>query len=181
MTASDTGQKRSGKMKSKKVTTLLLIFYLAALTWIIVFKMAFSAEQLPRLRSVNLIPFGESVIVNGKPAFGEIIQNMLAFVPYGVLLHVLCNKKPLLQQFLPIFCTSLLFEVIQYLFSVGASDITDIIMNSAGGLLGLGIATGLERLSEKHWVQIVNVLSLIGAVVLGTLVVILIVVNQMWI
>ena len=168
-------------MKSKKVTTGLLIFYLAVLTWIIVFKIAFSAEQLPRLRSVNLIPFGESVIVNGKLAFGEIIQNMLAFVPYGVLLHVLWNRKPLLQQFLPIFCTSLLFEVIQYGLSVGASDITDVIMNSAGGLLGLGIAAGLNKLSEKHWVRVINILSLIGAVVLGTLVGILIVVNQMWI
>lgn len=168
-------------MKSKKVTTGLLIFYLAVLTWIIVFKMAFSAEQLPRLRSVNLIPFGESVIVNGKLSFGEIIQNMLAFVPYGVLLHVLWNRKPLLQQFLPIFCTSLLFEVIQYGLSVGASDITDVIMNSAGGLLGLGIAAGLKKLSEKHWVRVINILSLIGAVVLGTLVGILIVVNQMWI
>ena len=168
-------------MKSKKVTTGLLIFYLAVLTWIIVFKMAFSAEQLPRLRSVNLIPFGESVIVNGKLAFGEIIQNMLAFVPYGVLLHVLWNRKPLLQQFLPIFCTSLLFEVIQYGLSVGASDITDVIMNSAGGLLGLGIAAGLKKLSEKHWVRVINILSLIGAVVLVTLVGILIVVNEMWI
>lgn len=168
-------------MKSKKVTTGLLIFYLAVLTWIIVFKMAFSAEQLPRLKSVNLIPFGESVIVNGKLSFGEIIQNMLAFVPYGVLLHVLRNRKPLLQQFLPIFCTSLLFEVIQYGLSVGASDITDVIMNSAGGLLGLGIAAGLKKLSEKHWVRVINILSLIGAVVLGTLVGILIVVNQMWI
>src|SRR5699024_7656261 len=127
-------------MKSKKITVGLLIFYLAALSWIIIFKMAFSAMELPHIRSINLIPFVESVIINGKMDFGEIIQNLLAFIPFGILICVLWEKKSLLKQFFPIICTSILFEVIQYVFAVGASDITDVLMNSAGGLLGIGTA-----------------------------------------
>lgn len=164
-------------MKSKNITTGLLVFYLAALSWIIIFKMAFSAEQLPHLRSVNLIPFGESVIINGKLHFGELIQNLLAFVPYGVLLHTLWEDKSLFKQLLPIICTSLIFEVIQYVFSVGASDITDVIMNSAGGIAGIGIAIVIAKLSKEHRVQIINIVSLTGAVLLGGLIAMLILAN----
>lgn len=71
-------------MKSKKFTMGLLIFYLIVLTWIIIFKLQFSFENLPHIRNINLIPFGESVIINGKMDFGEIIQNALAFIPFGV-------------------------------------------------------------------------------------------------
>lgn len=164
-------------MRSKKITAGLLIFYLFALSWIIVFKMAFSASQLPHLRSINLIPFAESVIVNGKLDFGEIIQNLLAFIPYGVLIRVLWEGKTLLKQFLPIICTSLIFETCQYILSVGASDITDVITNSAGGLLGIGIAVLIAKTSEKHWVKIINIVSLIGAVGLGALILMLIAAN----
>lgn len=52
-------------MKSKKFTMGLLIFYLIVLTWIIIFKLQFSFENLPHIRNINLIPFGESVIING--------------------------------------------------------------------------------------------------------------------
>ena len=72
-------------MRSKNLTRGILIFYWAALAWIIVFKMSFSAAGLPHLRSLNLIPFAESVIVNGHLDTTEIFQNLAAFVPFGVL------------------------------------------------------------------------------------------------
>ena len=68
--------------------------------------------------------------------------------------------------------------MIQYVFAVGASDITDVLMNSAGGLLGIGTAVLVEKLSEKHWVRIINILSLTGAVLLGALIVMLILANM---
>ena len=80
-------------MKSKRFTLGLLIFYLFALTWIIIFKLQFSFENLPHIRNINLIPFGQSVIVNGKMDFDEIIQNALAFIPYGLFIHVLWEEN----------------------------------------------------------------------------------------
>ena len=90
-------------MKSKKITLGLLVFYLVALTWIILFKLQFSIADLPHLRNINLIPFADSVIVNGTIDFSEIIQNVLAFIPYGLFVHILWEKKPILKQFLPVF------------------------------------------------------------------------------
>lgn len=152
-------------MKSKKCTLGLLIFYLVALTWIILFKFQFSIADLPHLRNINLIPFGNSVIVNGTIDFSEIIQNLLAFVPCGLFIHILWEEKPLLKQFLPTICTSFLFEIVQYIFAIGGTDITDIITNSLGGFLGIVIAI-VSKILNKNWIKVINVISLIGAILL---------------
>lgn len=153
-------------IKSKKCTSGLLVFYLAALTWIILFKLQFSIADLPHLRNINLIPFGDSVIVNGIIDYGEIIQNFLVFIPYGLFIHILWEEKPILKQFLPIICTSFLFETAQFIFAIGGSDITDIIMNSLGGFSGIVTAIGVSKISNRHWIKIINVISLTGAIFL---------------
>lgn len=164
-------------MKSKKLAIGLLIFYLAALTWIIVFKMQFSMELLGHIRNINLIPFGQSVIVNGHIQIQEIVQNALAFVPYGLLIHVLLDRKPFLWQLLPIVLTSLIYEAVQYIFAIGASDMTDLIMNSLGGLIGIGIAVILSKIFRKNWKLLIHIICLIGAVLLGGLILLLLLAN----
>lgn len=164
-------------MKSKKCTLGLLLFYLAALTWIIVFKLQVPAADLPHLRTINLIPFADPMIVNGAVSVGEMVQNLLAFVPYGLLLHVLWEEKPLFQQILPIVCTSLLFELLQFLFAIGGTDITDLITNSCGGCLGIFLAIVLSRLSGRHWRTILNTVCLTGAVLLSALLAVVFAVN----
>ena len=62
-------------------------------------------------------------------------------MPYGhdklqVTEPIMWEDKPPLKQFAPIICTSLLFEAVQFIFAIGASDITDIITNSLGGIIG---------------------------------------------
>lgn len=164
-------------MKSKKCTLYLLIFYLIALTWIILFKFQFSITELPHLRNINLIPFGGSMITNGTINLGEIIQNLLAFVPYGLFVHILWEKKSLIKQLLPIICTSFLFEVVQFIFAIGGTDITDIITNSLGGFLGIVLAIGIFKISSKHWIKIINGISLIGAILLTLLIGMLLLAN----
>ena len=136
-------------MQSKKLTLWLMIFYLIALTWIILFKLEFSLKNLPHLRNINLIPFGQSAIVNGRIDISEIIYNALAFIPYGLLIHILWEKRSLFIQILLMAGTSLLFEIIQYTFAIGASDITDMISNTFGGIAGLVFALVLSKAFRK--------------------------------
>lgn len=164
-------------MKSKKITLGLLVFYLVALTWIILFKFEFSIADLPHLRNINLIPFAGSVIVNGTIYFSEIIQNVLAFIPYGLFVHILWEKKPILKQFLPIVCTSFLFEIVQFIFAIGGTDITDIITNSLGGFLGIVLAIGIFKISNKYWIKFINIISLIGAIFLTLFIVMTLLAN----
>lgn len=164
-------------MKSKKLTMGFCIFYIAMLTWIIVFKMQFSFAALPDMRNINLIPFGASLIVNGKLQYSEIFQNAAAFVPFGVFMHVLMQDRPFWKQVLPIAVASFLFETAQYVFAIGASDITDLIANTAGGLLGIGIAAAIGKAFGEKQVKIINTACLIGAVSLSALICALLLTN----
>lgn len=164
-------------MKSKKWTLGLFIFYLAALTWIIVFKFSFSLEHLPHIRTINIIPFGGPVIVNGKIDTSEIIQNFLAFVPYGLLISVLLEEKMLLKKWFPIVLTSFLFEAAQFIFAIGFSDITDLITNSTGGFVGILIGVALSKILPRYWIQIMNGVSLAAAALLGFFISLLVAVN----
>ena len=51
-------------MESKKLSKILFSFYFLALIWIILFKMQMPFSQFGIRRSINLIPFAESVVLS---------------------------------------------------------------------------------------------------------------------
>lgn len=127
-------------IQSKKQTRWMLglfLIYFVVIIWVIVFKMSFSIHELTQLRSINLIPYGDSAIVNQQVDFLEIYMNILAFVPFGIYLAMLKPNSAIVKLVAIVGFTSLSIEVIQYLFAIGASDITDLIGNTFGGLLGI--------------------------------------------
>lgn len=164
-------------MRSKKLTVGLLIVYLVALTWIILFKFQLSFTDFGHIRSINLIPFAGSVIINGKIYVREIIENVLAFIPFGVLIGMLWEKKSVFKKIVPVFAVSLLFETFQYIFALGATDITDLITNTLGGLIGIGIFFVFSKVFQEKAVFIINIISLICATLLMLLLAMLILVN----
>lgn len=164
-------------MSSKKITLGLFIVYLLGLTWVIVFKTQFSLGSLPEMRSINLIPFAESVFVNGKTDYTEVIQNALIFVPYGIFISALMDKRSFAVKILPIILTSLVFETIQFVFAIGASDITDIIANTIGGIIGITIAFIFSKMFKDNWKKIINGFCLVGGIILISFVVIVLIAN----
>lgn len=164
-------------MNSKKLSIGLFSFYFFTLTWIILFKLSFSPAELPHLRNINLIPFAESVIVNGKIDFSEIFQNLFAFIPFGVLISTILEKKSFLTKLLPAFFVSLAFETLQFIFSIGASDITDIITNTLGGLIGIGIFFLLKKIFRRNYANVINAISLVFAILCFGLMLILFLAN----
>ena len=164
-------------MKSKKITLILMIFYLIALIWVIIFKLEFSIKELPQIRNINLIPFNQPAIVNGKADISEIVLNVLAFIPYGLFIHILMDEKSILKKLLIIFATSFIFELIQYLFAIGASDITDIISNTSGGIIGVVFSMFMEKLLRENRIKYINIVSTICAIILTAMCVILLLAN----
>lgn len=163
----------------QKITRGLAFIYLVILTWIIVFKMQFSFESLPKIRNINLVPFGESVIVNGKVDFGEMIDNAIIFIPVGLYLCMLKKDWKFGKKVGILAGISLTFEILQFLFGIGATDITDIINNTLGGMLGLGIYQIFCKLlkNERKTNYVLNVLGIIGTALVMLLMGILILVN----
>ncbi len=164
-------------MKSKKLTEGILIFYAVMLVWIILFKMDVSVENFGQMRSINLVPFSQSVIVNDKLDVSEIIQNVLAFVPLGILIYTIWQEKSRRFKLGVIVVTSVMLEVLQYILGVGASDITDVITNTFGGAVGLGVALGLSKIFPKSWKAVINSVSLVCGILLGAMVILLVAMN----
>ena len=114
--------------------TLIALFavYLALLVWVILWKVHLPFIGRDDMREIKLVPFapGEGYGFNDPY---ELLANLLLFVPLGIYLGVLGVKGRV-----PIIVgTSLTLEVAQYVLATGSSDITDVLVNTAGGLVGL--------------------------------------------
>ena len=153
-------------LKYKKVTSILFIVYFLLLTWIIVFKTEFSISSLVTERSINLIPFKESVIVNGKISFSEIINNAIVFIPVGVFTAMLADNWKFIKMAAVPFGISLVYEIIQYIFAVGACDITDLINNTLGGIVGILIFKLRRRVLGDKAFKVVNIFSSVCVVLI---------------
>jgi glycopeptide antibiotics resistance protein len=131
----------------------MLALYLAILIWLVLFKLKFNISPILNYhhRSLNLVPFAAPSRVNGKINYGEILFNCLFFIPFGLLLNVNFKKAGFLPKLGLILAFSLTAEITQFIFAIGAMDITDVIANTFGGFLGLGLYVLCNRYinSEK--------------------------------
>lgn len=123
-----------------QMVRISFVLYIFLLTWIIVFKFRIDIRNLRYLRTINLIPFKENDLK-------EILINIFLFIPYGMYLRELTKKKSLTVGI--IILTSFIFEVLQYILHIGISDITDVMMNTLGGMIGILLISILEKKREN--------------------------------
>lgn len=164
-------------LNTKKLTVALYVFYMLVLSVAVLFKtkMAFSFLHLKInliatdiQRTVNLVPLGGMLRLNGRLDYGEVLLNVVAFVPMGVFGCMLLKRRSFLGLLWPIALTSLFFEATQYVFAIGACDITDLLANTLGGMAGVGLFLGLEKWCKAKTVPLVNGIGL--ALAMGTLI-----------
>ena len=164
-------------MKTKKFTYILFSIYFVTLAWIILLKGQFALPNLGFYRNINLIPFQGSSIVNGKIDLDEIIGNVFIFFPYGIFMGALYPETSFPKKLLPIFVTTLAFEILQYILGIGATDITDLITNTTGGLIGLFLYLLLEKLFKERTLAIINIITLVCTLALLSLFTVIIIYN----
>ena len=135
------------KNKGKSLTIVLTVIYIFIVVWIILFKMATLSEipYLGGIRNINLIPFH----YDKEAPFhrSEIIKNVIIFIPLGVYLKMLKIKGVKAILFGMAFSVGL--EVSQFILAIGATDITDIMTNTAGTAIGIGMYTFLHLIFQK--------------------------------
>lgn len=153
-------------LRHKRVTSILFIVYFLLLTWIIVFKMELSMSNLVAERSINFIPFKESAIVNGRISFSEIINNAIVFIPVGVFTAMLADNLKFIKMAAVPFGISLFYEITQYIFAVGACDVTDLINNTLGGIVGILIFKLRRKVLGDKAFKVVNIFSIICVVLI---------------
>jgi glycopeptide antibiotics resistance protein len=130
---------RANKEKPKIVSLILFGIYLLALTWSILFKLQFHLPYALDNRVINLIPLMGSLNAVGILSFGEITLNIIAFAPFGIYSCMLKPSWPTLERLAMIAGLSLTYEATQFIFAIGRADITDVLSNTLGGAIGIGI------------------------------------------
>jgi glycopeptide antibiotics resistance protein len=126
-------------------------------------------------RQVNLIPFSEFLIKYGKIDFGEIIMNIVIFVPLGIYAGILYKRWSFGKNLFFFFLISLIIEGLQFILRVGAFDITDIITNTLGGIIGLMIFIAIEKVFKNSVKaqKFINIIAAIGTVLMISLLLLL--------
>ncbi|NHN29599.1 VanZ family protein [Paenibacillus sp. S3N08] len=136
---------------------VLFALYVYALFKIILFKfgsidITFLWQQLKRslgspeyirrrLQEGNLTPFKEiyrTIHVLSNHDLINLIGNIAIFMPFGIFLGLMSNKKRIsfIGAFIRSLGLSLILESAQAIFSIGSFDVDDLILNSTGGLIG---------------------------------------------
>lgn len=149
-------------MKSEKRNTLtyvLLALYLLALTWLILFKLQFTIPDMQEGRVINMIPFMGLFGDNSIGSFAEIRNNILAFIPLGIYICMLKSEWSISKKVFAIVALTLAYELAQFIFAIGRADITDVLSNTLGGIIGIGIYALLSKFLKCKTNKIINLLA----------------------
>ena len=165
---------RSDNNTANRLTNVLFVIYLVVLWWILIFKLGVRFSYM-EIRSVNLIPFNELLILNGKPDLVGLIMNVMIFVPLGIYAGVLFKRWTFRKNIFLFFLISLMIEGFQFVFRVGAFDVTDIITNTSGGIIGLMIFKAIEKVFNNNLraQRFINVIAAIGTILMISLLLLL--------
>lgn len=115
------------------------------------------------MRSLNLIPFIDASF----GISGETISNFVVFIPLGLLLSVNLKQTSFWRKLSFVLISSVTAEAIQYMLAIGTSDITDVIMNTLGGSVGLALyGLGNKLIKDKTLDRIIVVTGIVLFVLL---------------
>ena len=165
--------------KTRNLTKTIFIIYCGILIWTVLLKMAASPEELRYLtgiRKLNLIPFDYR---GGIPRIliRETAMNVLVFIPFGFYLNMLgvSGGKTVFRGFLLSFA----FEACQYLLAIGISDMTDLLTNTLGTAIGVGLYLLIREIwpNQQMAERRINRLAVAALLLFGVLMTLLILAN----
>ena len=147
--------------KQKKIAQIVFGIYLFLLVWLVLFKFAPPTKwaSLGSSRRLELIPFAARE-TGMRETRREMLANIAVFVPLGAYLSAFFAKKNFFFPVLIGFCLSLFFEIVQFAFAIGAADVTDLLMNTAGALIGVLLCRLLARILRQRAVTVMNAVGI---------------------
>ncbi|GAA1723449.1 hypothetical protein GCM10009809_19160 [Isoptericola hypogeus] len=147
-----------------------LVVYLALLAWIVLWKLEVPWVGEGAQRVVKLVPFAPTA-GSGASAPGEVLVNLLLFVPVGLYLGLAAPAWPWWRSAAAVAGVSLVLEAAQYALAVGRSDATDVVVNTAGGLVGFGLLAlarrGLGARAARVMTRVCSVVTVLALLASG--------------
>lgn len=130
---------RGSAPRSRTPVVALFAVYLALLVWIVLWKLEVPHIGIAGVRQLKLVPFGASAEF-GANASLEVAANVVLFVPFGLYLGLLVPRWSWRRVAAASAAVALGLETAQFVLAVGVADMTDVLVNTAGGLIGFGLA-----------------------------------------
>lgn len=116
---------------------VLLVLYL-----VVLFTLALRPSDATNVQTLNLVPFStiaRGLRRGGSLFFINIVGNIVVFMPLGALLPSLYFRLQSWMRILIIgIAVSVLIEVLQLMLGQRVTDVDDVLLNTAGTLLGYG-------------------------------------------
>lgn len=149
------------KSKSQRLFSCIVFgIYFTLLIWLVLFKLNVPFWGFRHARTINLIPFwydrGTGLLLHLQ----EMFYNVLAFIPLGMYMNIYKPDRAFWKKVLPCFAVSFLFESLQFAFALGVSDVTDLITNTLGGVVGILLFALARKLFSEKSVTVINTLGL---------------------
>lgn len=171
-------------MKKKIINVLFTVsfaFYALFLLWNILFKYVSPLELFSSSRyfsrSLNLIPFND--IIQGYYNSLDVWGNVILFVPLGIYFGLLFKGSKTYKSIIYMAGISFFFELFQYICAIGASDVTDIITNTLGGVMGILVYYIIKKIfkEDRKVKNFVSISSFIVMVPVSVIIVALFIFN----
>jgi|GEM_PF-5194983 len=126
------------------------LFYATILLYALFFKAIAISEAT---NGYNLVPFSTILsYMNGIAhlhsgvALMNLLANIFLFIPLGFYIGVLRRNRKMIFNLMLIVLIPFIVELIQFVFSLGILDVDDVILNAAGGFLGILLFMTVEKL-----------------------------------
>lgn len=132
-------------MRKPAALALFLAYLVVLFGLTLVFFRSPPRVALARLNLVPLVGIARFLRGGGRAMWVNVAGNLAAFVPVGLLLPSLSARHDSAGRVALVgFCLSLEIEALQFASRARVADVDDLILNTAGGLLGY-LALGLPR------------------------------------
>ena len=159
-------------LNSRTLTMILFMIYLFILSWIIIAKMDisllykrnFSWMDNPRVLlhpgitwiTINIIPYK-----NVNFDITEVILNVLFFIPFSFYVKMIFPNSSGLRAIILAFMLSSFYETTQYVLTIGFPDITDVIDNTVGAIIGVIIINSVSLFFKEKLRIYMNIILII--------------------
>ncbi|GAA0543986.1 VanZ family protein [Chitinophaga japonensis] len=92
-----------------------------------------------------LHPKGNNVLAHWTLFLGNFLGNMVLFMPFPLVMITVCRITGARTIILLAFLTSVALEITQYVLHLGVADVDDVMLNTAGAVIGLYLYRLLVR------------------------------------
>lgn len=120
----------------KMLNYIVFVLILIAILYLTMFSRSTTDEQ-----EVCLIPFYSFYLAkDNSELYRTMLMNLFLFVPLGLSLPNVLGKQKyrVRRSVLVVITSSVVIELLQFIFQLGRVEVDDILCNALGGILGIG-------------------------------------------